>query len=1065
MSDEPTLSVFMGLLIAIEERPDLDVDEYLSEHPEDRDDCLRRLAKLRAAGMLGSTPVPLDGSERALRAGDELGDRFRLVEEVGRGGMGLVWRAWDASLQREVALKTSRLPADGLGDGSSYVARFLREARLSGQLTHPNIVPVHLLDTSDDGRVYLAMKLVQGETLAEVAERIAARDPATLTAFSTDRLVRTVISVCDALAYAHSHDVVHRDLKPSNVMVGEFGEVQVMDWGLAKVVGEREEVATVAPAPETVELSQTATGEVFGTPSYMAPEQARGDVDAVGPASDVFGVGALLMHLLTGRPPYSGRDRAELLAKARAARPDTEAFRAAPRPVPRELREVCLRAMAEAPSDRYASVTELAADLQAFLQHEPGRAWSDAPWVRLSKAVRRSPTRWTVAAAAVVIAAVGLYAWTQSRVAFAADRRARLEQLVDALITEQSVPIVIPTEESRESLSVADHPANEFRSQLGIHPADYLPDAWELPTDDRSNREAMGRAFARHGYETTSDGWRSLARDLREFADSGLREDCLLAILACARLLTDEDADVLDGIERTVRAIEERADHLEFWDAFLASKRGAPGELGRLIEEALVRDADAGVRSLLAVVASDEVEHEARLELLRGAALATPDSCSAHALLAYDHFRAERTVEALRHAEVARALAPESGGAWALYGLCLAADGRLAQAVECTGKGAELAPDVSRIWHAAGFALQLQGARGRDRGALERAVEAYERAIALPGATSQSYINLATVLRDLRREEEVEATLYRAVEVFPDDASLVSVGAFAMDRTRGIYATREFLLTVYTNGRRFPRAVAELGRSFQLGDQHEHAIPLMRESVELDPGLEDVLSFDPGWQGGKMAWNLPEILGLVEPAHLVSAHHLANTAVYRGEFQHAVELYEEGLQAIPLVESEMGQTWYELTRMDPWGSYRMAARAALRASRGEGRVHVPGKALIWDERAPRITELKDHGELEYIRADDRPLLREHDSWTPEYRKGTRDLAWTYLESALTACIADRERERPTTEEAGRLGGLNGILGEELLAPLLDEERPSGDHPSLRAAYEAYRESAAATEEE
>jgi serine/threonine-protein kinase len=252
-----------------------------------------------------------DGPTSPAGAADPAG-RYELLDEIARGGMGAVHRAVDRTLGREVAVKLlqERFPV-----GSLAARRFVDEARIAGQLQHPGIAPVHDLGTLADGRPFLAMKLIKGRTLDELLR--GRPDPAA----DRGRSLAAFEQACQAVAYAHSRRVIHRDLKPANVMVGAFGEVQVMDWGLAKVLGDRPESAPPHPPDsdehlateirsgrDTDEGSETQAGSVLGTPAFMAPEQAVGAVDQVDARSDVFGLGAILAVILTGKPPYVGAD-------------------------------------------------------------------------------------------------------------------------------------------------------------------------------------------------------------------------------------------------------------------------------------------------------------------------------------------------------------------------------------------------------------------------------------------------------------------------------------------------------------------------------------------------------------------------------------------------------------------------------------------------------------------------------------------------------------------------------------------------------------------------------------
>jgi tRNA A-37 threonylcarbamoyl transferase component Bud32 len=233
--------------------------------------------------------------------------RYRFEAPLGRGGMGEVWRGRDTLLAREVALKVLRESA--FSDGGLR-PRFEEEARLVGQLEHPSIVPVYDLGELPDGRPFFAMRLVHGQTLAEL---LAAR---ATPAEGLPRWVLVFEQVCAAAAFAHARGLVHRDLKPSNVMLGDPGEVLVMDWGIAKALAARPQPAQTPPAPAPLSPSvggattgpggpETLPGQARGTPAFMAPEQARGEAGRVGKASDVFGLGGILCVILTGQPPYT----------------------------------------------------------------------------------------------------------------------------------------------------------------------------------------------------------------------------------------------------------------------------------------------------------------------------------------------------------------------------------------------------------------------------------------------------------------------------------------------------------------------------------------------------------------------------------------------------------------------------------------------------------------------------------------------------------------------------------------------------------------------------------------
>ena len=300
-------------------------------------------------------------------------DRYALGEEIARGGMGVVHRATDAVLGREVAVKVL---ADRYGPRSGAARRFADEARITGQLQHPGIPPVHDLGTLPDGRPFLAMKLIKGRTLADhLRER---PDPSA----DRGRFVPIFEGVCQAVGYAHAHGVVHRDLKPHNVMVGTFGEVQVMDWGLAKLLGYRAAAAADPDAEAGTEIrtlrgpeeGYTEAGSVLGTPAFMPPEQAIGAVDEIDARSDVFGLGAVLCAVLTGRPPFVGNTPESTRKLAARGKLDECFERLDACGADPELVALCKRCLSPEKAARPADGGEVAAAVAALRQAADERA-------------------------------------------------------------------------------------------------------------------------------------------------------------------------------------------------------------------------------------------------------------------------------------------------------------------------------------------------------------------------------------------------------------------------------------------------------------------------------------------------------------------------------------------------------------------------------------------------------------------------------------------------------------------------------------------------------------------
>lgn len=281
---------------------------------------------------------------------DEGSCRFVTRGELGRGGMGVVLRAFDPRLLRDVAMKRLDPPVN-----DDAARRFVQEAQITGQLEHSSVVPVHELGIDADGALYLNMKLVNGATLHDLRQA----EPARLEPRRLAELLEVLLRLCDAVAFAHSRGVVHRDLKPSNVMVGEFGQVYLMDWGIARVVGD-------GPAAVQVgEPVRDGAAHVIGTASFMAPEQAQGRNDDIDERTDVFGLGALLYFVLSGHGPYT--DGPTLIMLHRAADGLIEPLDPDALGLPRALIRIAMRAMAFRPGDRYPSAIELRRELEDFL--------------------------------------------------------------------------------------------------------------------------------------------------------------------------------------------------------------------------------------------------------------------------------------------------------------------------------------------------------------------------------------------------------------------------------------------------------------------------------------------------------------------------------------------------------------------------------------------------------------------------------------------------------------------------------------------------------------------------
>ncbi|MHC4871463.1 MAG: protein kinase domain-containing protein [Planctomycetota bacterium] len=348
-------------------------------------------------------------------------ERYNIHKEVGRGAMSIIMSATDKNIRRKVAVKLMPTAAD-----EETKTRFMEEAQVIGQLEHPNIVPIHDIGIDDNGRLFFTMKYVNGRDLGSILDDLRNEVTESKQEYTQLRLLRSFASICNAIAFAHSNGVIHRDLKPDNIMIGDYGEVLVMDWGLARVTDKKDEkqqtplqkylqekdkdsghtlkgISTIRKDIGSTGANDTLDGEIIGTPLYMSPEQARGENSRIDQRSDIYGLGAILYEILTLKPPVEDGDVETVINEVREEKILTPEKRTPDREIPPELSAITMKSLSYSPHNRYQTVRPLRDDINRYIAGYSVSAKTDNLFESFIKLLKRNKAVSIVSAIALVL--------------------------------------------------------------------------------------------------------------------------------------------------------------------------------------------------------------------------------------------------------------------------------------------------------------------------------------------------------------------------------------------------------------------------------------------------------------------------------------------------------------------------------------------------------------------------------------------------------------------------------------------------------------------------------------
>lgn len=724
--------------------------------------------------------------------------RYQVLGEIARGGVGIVLKGRDLDLGRDVAMKV--LKPDHAGR-SHMVQRFIEEAQITGQLQHPGVLPIYELGRQDNGRPYFAMKLVRGQTLAALLSHRT--DPV----HERQKYLRIFAQVCETIAYAHAKGVIHRDLKPSNVMVGAFGELHVVDWGLAKVLprgGAADEGQTAHAVDSEIATIRTGSaaaeslvGTVMGTPAYMSPEQASGRVEEVDERADVFSLGAILCEILTGRPPYTGD---KVLIDARAGRQEAARTALGSCGADAELAELASQCMSVGREARPRDASAVAARMTGYLEslETKARALEVAAAKAEGKAQQERRTRRVTLALAGAILfglfdAGAIYLWAQRR---QATSRIATAQLANDAIERAAVAL----ERARRSPIGEKAAWGEVQSAAtAMRGAVSAPDmdgaikakaaAFDIEYDatlrERRFSELIEDALIQGATHEDKESWLWMEGAMRQaFREYGIDLDTMsheqiVELASKSRIATD----LADALELWIAthaqlgqfgAATKPMEELMKWSALLYRIDTDPfrTELRKLLysgkpdlaaTRALESKADlATLRtrtiSWLAMMYPPAGDTEAGCNLYARALLLHPSDFMFTFDYAYTLMSVQRNAEAIPILHRCIAIRPHVGGIWRKLGIALRETGDVSGAVSAFQQSILHQPD-----HAATY-VDLSIAHHQDR-KWSDAVSAGREAVRLKPDLAEAHACLGKALHALRAEPEATEEVTKALEL------------------------------------------------------------------------------------------------------------------------------------------------------------------------------------------------------------------------------------------------------------------------------------------------------------